>query len=281
MIRIVTDSTCDLPEAEVARHRIHVVPIIIAFGTESYREGVTIDPPTFYRRIEEEGVLPTTSQPSPGDFAEAYRALAAEGADTILSLHVTGKLSGTCRSAEMAAEMVKDLVRVYVFDSLAGSAALGYMALEAARMAEKGADAATILSRLEAIRRRVHFLLTLQDLRFAQMSGRVGRLQGALASLLNVKPIIYLEDGLLDVAERVRTRKRAVDRMIEMMKERVGTSLPVRLAVVHAEAPEEAQMLLERALQTFNAQESFLEDLAISLAVHFGPGTLGLIAYSI
>jgi len=280
MIKIVTDSTCDLTPELIARYDITVVPINIQFGAETYREGVDIDRKTFYRKIDELGIIPTTSQPSVGQFVEVYRKLASE-ADDIISIHVTGKLSGTCRSAEMARNEVADQVRVHVFDSLAGSSALGYMALEAARAAEAGASVEDILRRLEEIRPRVNIFLTLADLRYARMSGRIGRLQGALASLLNVKPIIGLEDGLLDVREKVRTHRKAIDRMIAMMAEAIGTDEPVNMAVVHAEAPQEGQKLLERAKATFNCKEIFLTDLAASLAVHFGPGTLGLVGYRI
>ena len=281
MIRIVTDSTCDLPQNYVDRHNIRVVPIVINFGEEVYLDGETIDGPTFYRMIEERQALPKTSQPSPGDFTTAYREIAAAGdADQILSIHVTGKLSGTCHSAQMAAEMVKDEITVEVFDSLGGSAGMGFMCIEAARMAEAGASLQDILTRLAYIRGEVNILLTVAELRFAQMSGRVGKLQGTLASLLNVKPIISLEDGILDVGERVRTRRRAIGRLLELTAECVGDS-PVNLGIVHAEALEEAEALLAQAQAMFNFQECYINDLALGLAVQFGPGTLGLITYRV
>jgi DegV family protein with EDD domain len=283
MIRIITDSTCDLPQSYVDRHNIKVVPIVIHFGEEMYLDNVTIDQPTFYRMIAERNALPKTSQPSPGDFATAYRevvAAAGGDCDQILSIHVTGKLSGTCRSAQMAAEMVKDEVPVEVFDSLGGSAGLGYMCIEAARMAEAGAALQEIIARLEHMRAEINIFLTLDNLLFAQMSGRVGKLQGTLASLLNVKPVIFLGDGVLDVTERVRTRRRAVERMLELTAQRVGDS-PINLAVVHAEIPEEATALLAQAQAMFNCQESYVNDLALGLAVQFGPGTLGIVTYRV
>jgi len=281
MIKIVTDSTCDLPAEMIRQYDISVVPINIQFGTETYLDGMTIDRETFYRKIEELGVLPRTSQPSAGQFKEHYLRLAEAGADEIISMHVTAKLSGTYQSAEMAREMVADRVRVYPFDSACGSAGLGFMAVEAARMIEAGKRVAHILERLETIRSRINIILTVRDLRFAQLSGRVGRLQGSLASLLNIKPIIVLENGLIDVSEKVRTRSKAISRMIEMMAERVGTSETVNLAAIHAEAPEEGQTLLDRARALFRCRETFLANLTTSLVVHFGPGTLGLVAYRI
>ncbi len=281
MIRVVTDSTCDLPAGYYQQFGITVVPINIQFGTDTYLDGVTIDRSTFYRKIEELGILPKTSQPSPSQFEQVYRQLADDGAVDILSVHVTAKLSGTCQSAELAKGMVADSVRVHVFDSAGGSVGLGFMAVEAARMAKAGKSIDEILQRLEVMRSRMQVILTVQDLRFAQMSGRVGRLQSSLSSLLNIKPVVTLDDGLLDVADKVRTRSKAVGRMIEMIVDRVGTDAPVNLAAVHAVAPEEGQALLERARVHFDCQESIVTDLALSLAVQFGPGTLGLIAYRI
>jgi DegV family protein with EDD domain len=281
MIKIATDSTCDLPVQYLKEYGVTMVPINIQFGTATYEDGVTIDSETFYRKIEELGILPTTSQPSAGQFGQYFDQLVQDGATDVISLHVTAKLSGTLQSAELVKEMMKDRLAVHPFDSACGSAGLGFMVLEASRMAEAGKSVAEILARMKVIRERLSLVLTLKDLRFAQMSGRVGRLQGSLASLLNIKPIVLLEDGLLDVAEKVRTRRKAIDRMIEIVTERVGTLSPVNLAVIHAREPKMGQELLERAKGLFNCQEAFLVDLTSSLVVHFGPGTLGLVAYRI
>jgi DegV family protein with EDD domain len=281
MIKIATDSTCDLPAGLYEEYGIVVVPINIQFGTETYEDGVTIDQPTFYRKIEETGTLPTTSQPSVGQFEQHYSRMAAAGATDIISIHVTAKLSGTLQSAEMAKEMLKGRVRIHPFDSACGSAGLGFMTAQAARMAKAGHGVAEILARMETIRSRMNIILTLKDLRFAQMSGRVGKLQSSLASLLDLKPIVVLEDGTIDVVEKVRTRQKSIDRTVAMMAERVGTSAPINLAVIHAEAPDLGQKLLDRAKQVFNCQETFLASLTSSLVVHFGPGTLGLIAYRV
>jgi DegV family protein with EDD domain len=281
MIRIATDSTCDLPAEYFEKNDIVVVPINIQFGTDTYQDGIDIDHDTFYRKIDELGILPTTSQPSAGQFEVYYRQLLEGGATDIVSIHVTAKLSGTFQSAELAREMLEGQVQVFPFDSACGSAGLGFMVVEAARMAKEGQGVAEILDRMKTIRERMNIILTLKDLRFAQMSGRVGTLQSSLVSLLNIKPIVLLQDGLLDVAEKVRTQRKAIDRMMGIMVERVGTSSPVNLAVIHAQAPDLGQDLLDRAKALFNCRETFLADLTSSLVVHFGPGTLGLIAYRI
>jgi fatty acid-binding protein DegV len=258
MIRIVTDSTCDLPEELMAEHGIRVVPIHIQFGAETYRDGQTIDKPTFYRRVEQDGLLPTTSQPPPSDFVKLYQAIAGP-ADEIFSIHVTGKLSGTFNSAQLAAEALADRLKVHVFDSWAGSAGLGFMCLDAARMAEAGKSAREILKRLESTRPRVDHLFTMANLKFAEMSGRV-------------------EGGWMEVADQVRTRKKAIERVISMARERVGEA-KVNLAVIHAQAPDEAAELLDQARRTLKVGEAFVHDLSLSLAVHFGPGTLAVVTY--
>jgi DegV family protein with EDD domain len=206
-----------------------------------------------------------------------YRKLVGQ-ADEIISIHVTGRLSGTLNSAIMAAEAVADTIKVSVFDSWAGSGGLGFMCLDAARMAEAGKGAAEILKRLEEKRPQVNHLFTLASLKFAEMSGRVNKIQGALASLLSIKPIIKAEGGLMEMAAQVRTRKKAVERVIEMAHERVGDAT-VNLAVIHAQAPEEAAQLLEQAKSALHVSETFIHELALSLAVHFGPGTLAIVTY--
>jgi DegV family protein with EDD domain len=281
MIKIATDSTCDLPAEYYQEYGITVVPINIQFGTETYLDGVTIDRDTFYRKIEESGKLPSTSQPSAGQFESYYRKMMEAGADDILSIHVTSKLSGTFQSAELAKEMLAGQVRIHPFDSAGGSAGLGFMAVEAARMIRDGRALDEIMARMEVLRQRICIVLVLKDLRFAQMSGRVGKLQGSLASLLNVKPIVILEQGLLDVGEKVRSQGKALERLLNIVAERVGTHDPVNLAVIHAESPADGQALLDKARARFNCRETFLANLTTSLVVHFGPGTLGLVAYRV
>ena len=281
MIRIATDSTCDLPPGFFEQYDITVVPINIQFGTETYEDGVTIDRETFVRKIDEMGILPTTAQPSAWQFEQYYQKLVDEGATDIISMHVTSKLSGTYQSAMMAKEVLQDRVRVHPFDSASGSVALGFMCMEASRMVRAGKNVDEILARMTEIRDGGCLTLTLKDLRYAQMSGRTGKLQSSLASLLSIKPIVLLEDGLLDVVEKVRTQGKALDRLLEILAERVGTSEPVNLAVIHALAPEQGQELLRKAQSMFNCQEAFLADLTSSLIVHFGPGTLGLFAYRV
>ncbi len=277
MIKIVTDSTADVSQPLLERYDIRVVPVNIQFGQETYQEGIDIDRPTFYRKLEE--AMPTSSQPSPGQFVEVYRPLVEEG-HSIISLHVTSKHSGTYQSALLAKSMLPE-ADIQVFDTLSISMGTGYQVLAAARAAEEGRSMEEILRLLEGIRSRMHLYLTPATLKYLQRSGRVGKLAGALASLLSVKPIIKVEDGLLEAFEKVRTRGKALDRLVELTAQAVGTTEPVKLAIAHAEAHEEAEALRARLEETFNCDEMHVVDLACSLTVHGGPGIIGIISYKV
>ncbi|MDE3088142.1 MAG: DegV family protein [Chloroflexota bacterium] len=277
-IKIITDSTCDLPASYFHEYAIGVVPVNIQFGNATFQEGVTIDQTTFYKKVDELGIIPQTSQPSVGQFAEAYRAAAREGFDTILSLHVTGKLSGTMNSATLAAQEVADEIKVIPYDSLCGSAALGFMCVDAVEMARAGKSVEQILARLDAARPRVGIFLSLATLRYAQMSGRISGLQGFIASLLNVKPIISLHEGELAPSGRVRSRQAAMNQLIDLAKQAAGEQ-PIKFAALHAQARPDAEQLLERGKREMNCVDTFVDDLAISLAVHFGPGVIGTVVY--
>ncbi len=277
MLKIIADSTCNLHPELLARHQIPIAPIAIQFGEQSYEEFLTIDRDLFYRKIEETGTIPTTSQPSPAWFAELYRQAAREQAP-VLVLTVTGKHSGTYQSAVLARSMVPE-ADVEVFDSASISLGTGWMVLEAARLSQAGRSRSAILQRLTTIRKHSHLYLTPSTLKYLQMSGRVGKLQGALASLLNVKPIIILKDGVLEARENVRTRGKAIERLVSLAESAVG-SAPIHMGVIHARAPEEGLELLTKVTARLNCQEVMLEDLVPSLAVHGGPGVLGLAFYA-
>lgn len=277
MVRLIVDSTCNLSPETVRRHDLRVAPITIQFGEETYEEGVNIDRDLFYRRIDELAMIPTTSQPTPAWFARYYEEVAAQG-DQALVITVTGAHSGTYQSAVLAKSMAPG-ADVEVFDSRSISLGTGWMVLEAARLAEAGRTRDKILERLAFIRDHGRLFLTPATLRYLQMSGRVGKLQGALASLLNVKPIIALKDGVLEAAESVRTRGRALERMIQLLEQSVGAGRQINLAVIHARVPEEAAALLVTLRSRLKVAEALLEDLVASLAVHGGPGVIGVFAY--
>lgn len=277
MIKIVTDSTADVPKELLERYDIRVVPINIQFGMETYQEGIDIDRPTFFRKLEE--VMPTSSQPAPGQLVEVYRELAEDG-HSIISIHVTSRHSGTYQSATLAKSMLPE-AEIEVFDTLSISIGTGYQVLAAARAAEEGKSMGEIIQILEGIRSRMYLHLTPATLKYLQKSGRVGSLAGALGSLLNVKPVIKVEDGTLELFQNVRTRSKAIDRLVELTEEAVGTTEPVKLGIPHAQVPAEAEKLRERLERTFNCDEMHIVDLACSLTVHGGPGIIGIISYKV
>lgn len=278
MIAIVTDSTCDLPASLRAAYDFAIIPAHVIFDSEDFLDGVTIDAETFYRRITETGVIPTTSQPSVGEFTQLYRDLAAQGADEIISLHISRHLSGVIGSAEMAARDVADEVKVHIFDSAAGSVGLGYMVMEAAEGVKRGHSARDILTRLERIRDSLTIILAPLNLDFLRASGRISRLQGAIGALLNVKPIVQLKSGTLQATERVRSRSKSLQRIVDLTAAAHG-SQPVNVGVAHAAAPDDARKLMSMAETVLNCKQVFTADLGLGITAHLGPGTVGLGAY--
>jgi len=279
MLRIVMDGAGDLPPKWIDTYKIDVIPINIHFGQRTFLQGIDLSNADFYRMAEESGTIPQTAQPSPQQFIEFYKQIAKPG-ETILSIHVTSKLSGTFESAEIAAKEVGEVYRVIPIDSLSGSAAMGYMCREARLMDRDKASVETILERLDFIRKNITILLTLNTLEYARRSGRVKALQAALASLLNVKPVVALKDGVLDMADRVRTRRRALEFVVEAAYQRV-TDRAVNAAVVQAEDPEAGEMLMEMVQAKLNCKNLIMTELSISVAANLGPGTVGIVAYPV
>ena len=279
MLRIVTDGAADILPEWQKEFGIDTIPVNILFGEKSYLQGVELDNEGFYKLVEETKRIPKTSQPSPHQFVEFYRKVAQKG-DTILSIHITAKLSGTYASAISAAEELKGEFNIVPVDSACGSLGIGLMCREARKLDRAGKSVEEIVKYLENIKSQVRVILTLDTLEYAKMSGRVKTLQAALASLLNVKPIAILRNGDLNMAERVRTRKAALDRVIEIAKEEYGDK-PVYLAVVHARDLKSGQGLLDQAKNHFNHKETMISELSISIAANLGPGTVGLIIYPV
>ncbi|MDX1377354.1 MAG: DegV family protein [Anaerolineales bacterium] len=277
MLRIVTDGAADLLPEWGEEYGIDMIPVNILFGEKSYLQGEELDNEGFYKLVEETRRIPKTSQPTPYQFTEFYRKIAQKG-DTIISIHITSKVSGTYASAVAAAEEVKDEFNVFPVDSACGSLGIGLMCREIRKMEQAGKSVDEILKYIEDIKYNVRVILTLDTLEYAKMSGRVKTLQAALASVLNVKPIAILRDGDLSMAERVRTRKASLARVIEIAKEEYGDK-PVYLAVVHARDPQSGEGLLEQAKGSFNYKETIISELSISIAANLGPGTVGLIVY--
>jgi DegV family protein with EDD domain len=279
MLRIVTDGAVDLPAEWYKEYDIQRIPINIHFGEEkTFIQDVELDQDGFYKLVNSKTLPhPKTSQPSPHQFVEFYKKIAQPG-DTILSIHITSKLSGTYASSVSAAEELKGTYTVVPVDTLCGTMGTAFMCRAARQMERAGKSVDEIVKFIEGVRSKTHVVLTLETLEYARRSGRVGTLSAALASVLNVKPIALLKDGLIDMVDRVRTRKAAIERVLDLAKETVGDA-PVHIGVVHARDEASAQALLDEAKKRFNVKESFLTDLSVSLAINFGPGTVGLVLY--
>lgn len=277
MLHIVTDSASDMPPEWIKEFGIEVIPVNIHFGNRTYLQGVDLSNEDFYRLAEESGTIPKTSQPTPFQFAQFYQRIAQAG-QTILSIHVTSRLSGTFESAVAAARELAGKFNIIPFDSLCGSAAVGMMCREVRLMERAKASLQQILARLDEIRRTVQIALTLDTLDYARMSGRVSTIQAALASLLNVKPIITLRDGRLEMTERVRTRNRALERLVEILHQHFKQQR-VNMAIVHARDSNAAKALKEKVEALFNTTNLIVTELSIGIAANLGPGTVGLVAY--
>jgi DegV family protein with EDD domain len=279
MLRIVTDGAVDLPAEWYQQYDIQRIPINVHFGeNKTFIQDEELSMDEFYRLVDGKSLPhPKTSQPSPHQFIEYYKKIAQPG-DTILSVHITSKLSGTYASCVSAAEELKGTYNVVPVDTLCGSMGTAFMCRSARLMERAGKTVDEIVKFIEGVRGKTSVILTLDNLEYARRSGRVGTLSAALASVLNVKPIAMLKDGVVEMVDRVRTRKAAIERVLDLAKAAYGER-PIHVGVVHARDLASGQMLLEQAKKVLNVKESFLTDLSISLAINFGPGTVGIVIY--
>lgn len=279
MLRIVMDTAGDLAEGWQKDYEIDLIPINIIHEGKSYLQGIDLGYDDFYKLVGNSSTLPSTSQPTPYQFVEFYRKIAKPG-DTILSVHVTEKLSGTMASAIQAAKELEKDYHIIPYDSASGTISMGMMVKEAREMERCGKTLEDIIKRLDFIRMNTRLVFTLETLKFASMSGRVKHLQASLANLLNIKPIIELKDGLVVMGEKVRSRAKSIDTLIEKIKDQFGTRR-IKAAVVHANDKEAGMDMLKRVIAQNNCEEAVLGELSISLAANFGPGTLGIVAYPV
>ena len=279
MLRIVMDGAGDMPEGWAEAYDIHIIPINIQVKEQTFLQGIDLSNDQFYDVVRINGMIPKTSQPTPYQFVEFYQRIAQIG-DTILSMHVTSKLSGTYESAKIAARELQEKFNIIPFDTGAGSAAMGYMVREARIMEQAGASLQMILERMKFISRNVSIILTLNTLDYARMSGRVKALQATIASMLNVKPIVVLRDGMLNVSERVRTRQKSLERVVARVKEHFD-DVPVNVAVVQAHDQEAGLSLMDQVKKCLNYRELILTELSIGVAANLGPGTVGVVVYPV
>lgn len=279
MLKIVMDTAGDLPEGWQKEFEIDLIPINIIHQGKTYLQGVNLSYEDFYQLVENTDVLPSTSQPTPYQFVEFYQKIASPE-DTVLSIHITERLSGTMDSAKQAAQELSGKFNIIPFDSASGTICMGMMAKEARQMDRDGKPIEEILKRLTFIREKMELVCTLDTLKFAQLSGRVKHLQAALASMLKVKPIIELKNGIIEMGEKVRSRSKSIELVLEKMKQKFSDR-QIIAGIVHARDHQAGLDLLKMATSELNCKEAIFGELSISLAAHFGPGALGIAAYPV
>ena len=275
-IAVVTDSTAFIPEALVEQWGITVAPQILIWGDETFHDGVDIQPEEFYTRLATAKTMPTTAQVSVVSMQEIFERLIAQGAD-VLGVFISGKFSGTMQSAEQARDALGTAAsKVTLVDSQASAMALGFQALTAAKAAREGASMAELKRLVEKSRDHIGVYFAVETLEFLHRGGRIGGAQRFIGSALNLKPILALRDGRIEAQDRVRTKSKAIDRVLELVTNDVKGKSNIRLATVHANAEAEAKELLEKASRQVGAVESVLASLSPVVGAHTGPGTVGL-----
>lgn len=277
IVRIVTDSSVNVPEGYLKQLGIAEVLATLHFGQKSYLSKELAND-EFYRRLAMAPAPPTTSQPTPQQFADAYAQLAAEGAEAIIAVCVSGALSGTLNSAVLAAQHAS--VPVHIWDTRHVSMAGGWQAIRAAELAAAGADVNTILAELARVRAEMQMYFTPANLRYLVASGRAPKLRGTLGDVLNIKPVLSTVEGRLEPVAQVRSQGRALDLMLDRVAAALGRR-PARVAVGHCNAPEAGEAYMAAAQARLHVVESVVFELGPVLASLGGPGLIGLAAYPV
>ena len=279
-VKVVTDSTSDLPPEIAQLWDITVVPLNVHFGDETFKDGVDIRPEEFYKRLVTEAKLPTTSQPSVNDFLQVYSDLTSQGTD-VISIHISEKLSGTLNSAWQARRTLQQSAepgqgsrgRIEIVDSRLTSMSLGLVAIEAARMVKEGAGLDQLTPNLDSILARTNCHVLLETLEYLSKGGRIGKASAFLGSLLSIKPIIMIADGEAHPVGRVRTREKGIRKLVE-----VAESLaPLRwVSIVHSSTSDEADMLRERLSTVISPDQIIVAGFGPVIGTYVGPGGIGL-----
>jgi DegV family protein with EDD domain len=273
---VVTDSSATVPASLVQELDIRVVPIYLTVGGLSLRDGVDIRPNDIYRWLRESRHLPTTSAPSVGDFLHVY-AQAAQEASAIASIHLSPSLSATYNAAHTASRLM-DSVPIRVLDCHSAAMGQGFVVLEAARTAAAGADLETVIARAEEVAAQVNLLATIGTLEYLHRGGRIGGAAALLGTVLQIKPVLYLADGRVNVFAKPRTQSKAIRVMLRQMAEQVN-SRRLHAAILHAGIPGEAEALREQVAERFKCAELYVTELTPVMGAHTGPGVLGVAFY--
>ncbi len=271
-VKVVTDSTSDLSPALVQELGISVVPLNVHFGEATYRDGIDLSAEEFFKKLVSSPVLPTTTQPSVGAFLEIYNKLAEE-TEEIVSIHISGKLSGTHNSALVAKNSLEKSCRIEIVDSLQATMATGLIVIAAAKAAKAGADLDEVLAVTKDAISRIRIRALLDTLEFLQRGGRIGKARAFLGTILNVKPLIKLEDGEVHGVEQVRTRAKALQRLCDFV---AGFPHISDMAIMHSTTPQEAEALANRLDPFFPKSHVHIAQFGPVIGTYTGPGALGI-----
>ncbi len=278
-IAIVTDSCASIPESILETLNIHWVPYYIHRGKEVLRDLVTIQRHTFYNWLPSAKQLPQTASPGPGDYLTMYQNLADQGTQEIISIHMTSKGSGAYQAAMAAQSMVRELapkLRVEVIDTLNVSMCHGWMVIESARAALSNKPFSDIVNLVKEMIPITRMIQTADTLKYLYMGGRIGKAKHLVGSMLNIKPLLSMENGIIVPVGTARSRKRAYQMMVEKVEAAVGLMGKIKVAYVHAAAVEEAEKIRSLVEERLTCVESLIAELSPALGVHTGPGTAGI-----
>lgn len=277
-ISIVTDTDSSLPESVASNYGILQVPISIHFGEDGIENDFSIDNKALFARIDKEGRLPTTAAPTPGEFADGFReAFEKDASNELVCFCISSAMSATFEAAQIAARDILPDRKITVVDTKTLSVAQGYMAIAAAEAATRGASLAEILMIADSVRQRSFIYGALATLKYLSMSGRVSQIAAGMAGMLDIKPILSAQNGKLDLLEKVRTKKKAWERVIELTKNDASKSRIEKMAVLHVAALDDAHEM--EALLRANLEcpaEILIAELKAGLSVHTGSGLVGV-----
>jgi DegV family protein with EDD domain len=275
-VAVVTDSTAYLPNEILTQYNISVVPLSIIWGDQDYRDGVDILPGEFYERLTTSKVMPTTSQITIAAMQSTFQNLLEQGYD-VLGIFLSSKFSGTIQSALQAREMMPEAAgKIAIVDSMLTTMAMGWPVLTAARAAQAGESLSACQKVAENARDHSGVLFVVETLEYLRRGGRIGGAQALLGTVLNIKPVLQMHAGMIEPVEKIRTKQKAMERVIELTTERIGTRTPIRLAVTHANSETDALSMLESARARLDPVETMCVPLSPVIGTHAGPGTVAL-----
>lgn len=273
-VAIVTDSTAYLPTPILEKYSIQVIPLVLIWDGETYQDGIDITPAAFYTRLASSDSLPSTSQPSVEAFKDSFQTLLDQGKD-IAAILISSGISGTVNSA-FQAKTALNTDRIEVIDSQTAGMATGLQVIAAARTAATGGTLQDVTEIAKQAQSKTDVVFAVDTLEFLHKGGRIGGAKRFLGSMLNIKPILEMKAGEIDAADQVRTQKRALDRLMEIIEERSADASPLHMAVMHSNVPDQAQALLERIEAHFKPEDLYLAELSPVIGTHVGPGTLAI-----